>query len=262
MKDYKENGYRLIKSAFTKEWVVQAQKKLDKMEPKVCLPFSDVSWGFGQLFDVSPFDEIKSNKHFKLFFEELFQTNEYKINHLMASNKSAFIGPEEMWHQEWPNIDTFAPGCNPSKDWEKFTQVVIGIDEMNVNNGCLRIIPKSHELGMVKHQDIVWNNMGHKKRAEFEEVSNAVKKYGIMDCIMEPGDMLFFNHYMLHGSSSNISQFDRKVIIMQVQNHGVEKDMNVFNKYANYRTNFLVKTYQDKINKEMNSNKYADFNKG
>ena len=104
--------------------------------------------------------------------------------------------------------------------------------------------------------------MGHKKRAEFEEVSNAVKKYGIMDCIMEPGDMLFFNHYMLHGSSSNISQFDRKVIIMQVQNHGVEKDMNVFNKYANYRTNFLVKTYQDKINKEMNSNKYADFNKG
>ena len=134
MKDYKENGYRFIKSAFTKEWVVQAQKKLDKMEPKVCLPFSDVSWGFGQLFDVSPFDEIKSNKHFKLFFEELFQTNEYKINHLMASNKSAFIGPEEMWHQEWPNIDTFAPGCNPRKDWEKFTQVVIAIEEMNVNN--------------------------------------------------------------------------------------------------------------------------------
>ena len=75
MKDYKENGYRFIKSAFTKEWVVQAQNKLDKMEPKVCLPFSDVSWGFGQLFDVSPFDEIKNNKHFKLFFEELFQTN-------------------------------------------------------------------------------------------------------------------------------------------------------------------------------------------
>ena len=49
---------------------------------------------------------------------------------------------------------------------------------------------------------------------------------------------------------------------MQVQNHGVEKDMDIFNKYANYRTNFLVKTYQDKINKEMNSNKYADFNKG
>ena len=67
---------------------------------------------------------------------------------------------------------------------------------------------------------------------------------------------------MLHGSSSNISQFDRKVIIMQVQNHGVEKDMDIFNKYANYRTNFLVETYQDKINKEMNSNKYADFNKG
>ena len=35
MKDYKENGYRFIKSAFTKEWVVQAQKKLDSADKEV-----------------------------------------------------------------------------------------------------------------------------------------------------------------------------------------------------------------------------------
>ena len=114
---------------------------------------------------------------------------------------------------------------------------------------------------MVEHQDIVWNNMGHKKRAKFNEVNKAVEKYGMMDCIMKPGDMLFFNHYILHGSSSNISQYDRKVVIMQVQNHDVEKNMKVFNDYAKYRTDFLVTTYKNKIAKETSGNKYADFNK-
>jgi hypothetical protein len=47
---------------------------------------------------------------------------------------------------------------------------------------------------------------------------------------------------------------------MQVQHHNIEKDMGVFNKYSKYRSSFLVKTYQDKIDSELNSNKYEDFN--
>ena len=40
----------------------------------------------------------------------------------------------------------------------------------------------------------------------------------------------------------------------------IEKDMKVFNEYANYRTQFLVKTYQEKIDSELKSDKYNDFN--
>ena len=65
---------------------------------------------------------------------------------------------------------------------------------------------------------------------------------------------------MLNGSSSNISPHERKVVIMQAQNHDIEKDMKVFNEYANYRTQFLVKTYQEKIDSELKSDKYNDFN--
>ncbi len=261
MNDYNLNGYHLEESAFNSDWILRAQKTLDNLESKVNLPFSDIPWGYGQLFDVSPFDEILKNKVFKDFCSGLFNTDDYKINHLLVSNKSSFIGPEEMWHQEWPNTDTFAPGCNPDKDWEKFLQVVIAVDNMTIENGCLRVIPKSHTLGRVEHEDIVWNNMGHKKRAKHSEVKRAYDEFGIVNCEMKPGDMIFFNHYLLHGSSSNISPFERKVVIMQVQNHNIEKDMEVFNKYNQYRSDFLIETYQNKIDSEKNTDKYKDFTK-
>ena len=119
MKGFKSNGYHIEESAFDIDWISRAQKTLENLESKVNLPFSDITWGYGQLFDVSPFDEILKNKVFKDFCSGLFNTDDYKINHLLVSNKSSFIGPEEMWHQEWPNTDTFAPGCNPDKELGK-----------------------------------------------------------------------------------------------------------------------------------------------
>tara|TARA_Y100000593_G_scaffold53123_1_gene99527 strand:- start:5448 stop:6260 length:813 start_codon:yes stop_codon:yes gene_type:complete len=257
---YDENGYYLAKGALNNDWVSRAKESLKKIEPKVYLPFSDIPWGYGQLFDVSPFDEITSNSVFVDFHTNVLNINTYNINHLLVSNKSAFIGPEEMWHQEWPNINTFSPGCSPEKDWKKFTQVFIAVDEMTIHNGCLRIVPKSHTLGMVEHEDIVWNNMAHKKRAKHSEMKKAVDKLGILEVPMKPGDILFFNHRILHASSSNISENDRKAIVMQLQFHGIEKDLRIFDKYNNHRTKFLVETYKNKINSELKNNKYKDFN--
>jgi len=258
---YKEDGYYLAKNVLSDDWLSRAKQSIKQLEPKVYLPFSNIPWGYGQLFDISPFDEIVKNDTFINFHKDVLDIEKYKINHLLVSNKSAFIGPEEMWHQEWPNIDTFAPGCSAEKDWKKFVQVFIAIDEMTIDNGCLRIVPKSHKLGMVEHEDIVWNNMAHKKRAKYSEIKSAVDKFGILNVTMKPGDILFFNHRILHSSSSNVSEKDRKAIIMQLQFHNIEKDKKVFNTYNNYRKKFLIDTYQSKINKELGDDKYSDFNK-
>ena len=55
---------------------------------------------------------------------------------------------------------------------------------MDVENGCLKIVPSSHKLGMVEHEDIVWNNMVHKQRAKHSEMKE-LTKYGIMNVEME-----------------------------------------------------------------------------
>ena len=130
LKKYNDIGYLHIKSAFSKEWCERAKKSINDLEPKVYLPFSDIPWGFGQLFVISPFDEILEHDVVKEFCSNLFNTDKYKFNHLLVSNKSSFIGPEEMWHQEWPNMGTFAPGCSADRDWKKVVQVFIAVDNM------------------------------------------------------------------------------------------------------------------------------------
>ena len=82
---------------------------------------------------------------------------------------------------------------------KKFAQVFIAIDEMTLENGCLRIVPKSHTLGMLDHEDIVWNSMSHKKRATYKAMKEASNKFGVKEIQMSPGDMLIFNHRLLHG---------------------------------------------------------------
>ena len=77
MNDYNLKGYYVEESAFNSDWILRVQKTLENLESKVDLPFSNIPWGFGQLFDVSPFDEILTNEVFKEFCGSLFSTDDY-----------------------------------------------------------------------------------------------------------------------------------------------------------------------------------------
>mgnify|MGYP001960982601 FL=1 len=62
-------------------------------------------------------------------------------------------------------MKTYAPGCNSKRDWKKFFQVFISLDDQTVDNGCLKIIPYSHKLGELKHVDIIGPNLGQKEES-------------------------------------------------------------------------------------------------
>ena len=38
-------------------------------------------------------------------------------------------------------------------------------------------------------------------------------KYNLKNCILEQGDCLIFNQFLVHGSNSNKSQYGRKAIV-------------------------------------------------
>jgi hypothetical protein len=257
LKDYNLNGYYHFKSVFSLDFCDKLIEKLKELEPRVFIPYTDIPWGYGQLFDVSPFNDMLKNETIFDFCDELFDDEEYVVNHFFSSNKCSFLGPEEMWHQEVANIDTFAPGCIWEEDWKNFLQIIIALDEQTLENGCLKLIPKSHQLGKLLHTDIVWNNHGHKRRISRDEMKRAYEFGGIKNCEMKRGDVLVFNHLIAHCSPSNQSPFNRRVLLMQVQSHGKPKDMEVFERESNYRKNFLINEYQDKI-KSMTSNEEKD----
>ena len=261
IKQYQEEGYYLAKSALTEDFCNSCLEKLDTMEPKVFLPFGGIPWGWGQLFDIKPFNEILENPSLTSFCKTLYNTDKYKVNHLLVSNKVSWHGPEEMYHQEVCNIDTFGPGCDPNKDWKDFLQVFIALEDQTLENGCLRIVKNSHKLGILEHEDIVWNHTGHKRRVTHKELKRAYEHGGIFNCELKKGDILFFNHLLVHGSSSNQSPFDRKAVIMQIQNTKVPKNLEVFEKYNNFRKNFFINWMKNKVDSMLNKDMYGDFNK-
>ena len=258
---YNKHGYYHMKSALSKSFCKLLLTKLDTLPPKVFLPFGGIPWGYGQLFDTKPFNETLKNPALTEFCESLYKTKNYKVNHLLVSNKVAWQGPEEMYHQEVCNIDTFGPGCDPNKDWKDFLQVFIALEDQTLENGCLRIIPNSHKLGILEHEDIVWNHTGHKRRITYSEMKKAYENGGILNCEIKQGDILFFNHLLVHGSSSNQSPYDRKAVIMQIQNTKIPKNIEIFEKEANYRKNFFINWMKDKTKSLVNKNMYGDFTK-
>lgn len=261
IKEYNKNGYVLLHKVFSESFCEEMTNKLSKMEPKVFIPFSNVPWGYGQLIEVEPFDLVLKNEKIQTYCQKLLGSSDYKINHMMINNKSGFVGPDEIWHQEVFNMSTYAPGAS-LLDWKKFIQVFVAVDDHNLENGCLRFLPGSHKLGKVDCEDVVWNGHGHKRRVTYDAMKDAYENCGIKNCFMNKGDVLFFNHLLIHGSSSNPSPKNRRALVIQAQRNDVpKKDEDVFNKETAYRRNFVISEYEKKIKALKSSNMYNDFSK-
>jgi ectoine hydroxylase-related dioxygenase (phytanoyl-CoA dioxygenase family) len=87
----------------------------------------------------------------------------------------------------------------------------LAIDRQTVENGALRIIPKSHRLGYLGLSDDGPIMVG---QTQDEELRRAGLDPGAMiTCEMEPGDLLLWTLYTVHGSAPNVSNHDRRFMI-------------------------------------------------
>ena len=75
------------------------------------------------------------------------------------------------------------------------------------------------------------------------------------------GDVLVFNHLLVHGSSNNLTNKDRKSIVLQCQSGSIIKDDKIFEKETNFRRKFVTNNLKDKIDQVQGKNIYTDFNK-
>ncbi len=87
----------------------------------------------------------------------------------------------------------------------------LAIDRQTVENGALRVFPRSHKLGYLGLSDdgpiMVGETQDEELRRAGLDASQAVV------CEMEPGDLLLWNLFTVHGSAPNISSHDRRFMI-------------------------------------------------
>lgn len=143
---------------------------------------------------------------------------QFKIN-----AKAAFIGDVWEWHQDyifWRNEDGMPT--------DRVINAVIFLDEVTEFNGPLFLIPGSHRDGVIEPLILTEVPEGYKDEPSWisnltadlkysldkETVARLVKANGLVAPKGKAGSVMFFHGNLAHGSSPNMSPFDRKVIIV------------------------------------------------
>jgi ectoine hydroxylase-related dioxygenase (phytanoyl-CoA dioxygenase family) len=92
-------------------------------------------------------------------------------------------------------------------------------DEM----GCLRVYPGSHRLGRVPQTS---GQIDSELLREYP-----LEKATLVEC--EPGDVVFFHYFTLHGSMPNRSPRTRKTVLVQM--HAGNDEVEEGNRHSNAR---------------------------
>ena len=87
----------------------------------------------------------------------------------------------------------------------------LAIDRQTAANGALRVIPGSHRLGYLGLSDDGPIMVGQTQDDELRRAGLDPKN--IVTCEMEPGDLLLWTLFTVHGSAANVSGHDRRFMI-------------------------------------------------
>jgi ectoine hydroxylase-related dioxygenase (phytanoyl-CoA dioxygenase family) len=101
-----------------------------------------------------------------------------------------------------------------SKDFSYLQSTVttgLAIDRQTVENGALRIIPRSHRLGYLGLSDDGPIMVG--QTPEEELLRAGLDPSSVVACEMAPGDLLLWTLFTVHGSAANVSDYDRRFMI-------------------------------------------------
>ena len=106
------------------------------------------------------------------------------------------------WHQDFGHW--YREGCL-SPD---MLSIGIALTPMNQDNGSMNFIRCSHKFGRIDHVPT-----GHSNSADPEYVTEALKRYEVVPCILNPGDAVVFHCNLLHGSGPNLTEKHRSLIM-------------------------------------------------
>ncbi|HEX8694086.1 MAG TPA: phytanoyl-CoA dioxygenase family protein [Longimicrobium sp.] len=147
--------------------------------------------------------------------------SEVYVHQFKINAKQAFGGEVWEWHQDfiyWRNEDGMPAN--------RVINAMVFLDEVNEFNGPLLIIPRSHHHGVLATDDREletdpegpsWaSNVAARLTYTIsrQDLARLVAENGIVGPKGPAGSVLLFDPNVVHGSSPNMSPFDRAVVIV------------------------------------------------
>lgn len=119
---------------------------------------------------------------------------------MMKAPRQGFTAP---WHQDF----AFFPHSRA-----EILACTVAIDDATLENGCIRVIPGSHKLGLINHYDkdglftgIVQDTHGFDERTEVALPAKA-------------GSVIFWHSLTLHASHPNRTEKPRRAFVIEYKN--------------------------------------------
>ena len=128
------------------------------------------------------------------------------FTHAKVSLKTPFKEADWYFHQD--------NGYKNDTDLRSGFAIFICLEDMDENNGCLKLIPKSHELGKIEHV----RKVEHAETGDNQLVLNDLPKdLSVVSMVAKQGDIIVFHSNTIHGSGSSTIQSKRLSLISEVE---------------------------------------------
>ncbi|MDF9797167.1 ectoine hydroxylase-related dioxygenase (phytanoyl-CoA dioxygenase family) [Catalinimonas alkaloidigena] len=150
------------------------------------------------------FHDILWNPAFVMAASQLLGNQSVRFWHDQLFCKPALHGGVVAWHQDY----SYWTRTQPMQHLTCWT----GLDDANIDNGCLYYVPGSHKWGLLDKPELAGDMEGlmdylnEEQKAEFNPVPIEMKKgYGT-----------FHHPLMVHGSYANTSERSRRAFVINV----------------------------------------------
>jgi ectoine hydroxylase len=213
---YKKYGYLIIKNVLNRKEILKLEKRLKYLERSqgnnkrgLAEPGISKSLIHSLHKDSVIKKIIYEKKWYKNVCRTLLEAENFIDWNCKSNLKTRWHGSAEYYHQDFEYWRSY--GFNSSN----MMSSMFFIDDHNHDNGGMWIFPKSHKKHY-KHEKFLNINSLQKNLIPLKTLDKLHKKFKVMPLNEKAGSCIFFHCKLVHGSSHNISNNNRRIILSQI----------------------------------------------
>jgi len=212
---FAENGYYFAKGVFSRTEVRELEEDFDRIVAQLqnSGEESNARWGGEEMKRLDKGESVIVHTHMVQSYSARWHQAFSNPNFLDVAE--AILGPDIVLHHSklFQKPSEKGSPFPMHQDWtyfpfEKDSMIagIIHVSDATDEMGCVRVYPGTHKLGRVEG-------------TSGSETSELLQKYPLEGATIleaEPGDVLFFHYFTLHGSMPNRSSRTRKTVLAQL----------------------------------------------
>lgn len=212
-RQFAEDGYYIAKGVFSPEEIAKLEADFDRIVAQISATGENVNatWGGAEMERIGGRALTVVHTHNVQQYSAAWLNAFLHPKYLAAA--SAILGEDIVLHHSKLFQKPSEKGAPfpMHQDWDYFPTVndsmiagIIHVSKATDEMGCLRVYPGSHKLGRMEHSN------GQSAEIENYPLENATPLEA------EPGDVVFFHYFTIHGSMPNRSSETRKTVLVQM----------------------------------------------